>query len=789
MPSALPPLPDRRRFLTVLASAAAGSAVLPVTLWSAVRVDAQPTPLYAQPDGRRCLVRFFVSGLDAPGGRLRVFAEGQRLLGTAGVVPLGDGRLYGELWLALGAVPRIRTELSAPGLHGPLVSWHTPRPAPRWTVYWLPLLPPAALEQQLAALDSIPRTVFASDARRARARLDPVPAAVPATAGDIPFLRLAEPAWQLAQATDLELGAVGTAAAPALATPTMATVLSGSGVRAVLVRGADRPGVHRLSGTDGSWVLAVVADADADAGRLGFFDGGRRMVQLVEQFLEPDAASSEAAWPSRVLSPGGTTGVALVTGADAGALGSAASAVEEWNKRFAYPRIVTGDPAPYFTAVQQQADRITAWDPRAHATAAPPTLAQADATAAARAAERARRADALIACLTRLLPGGRTGLDAIAAQFALPLPGTVVFNPSPYSRTELVTLADGTERMVTDLPALGYAYVPLGGSTDGTWQAMEGGDGGLTLETAQFRVVLDPDTGAIRSLVSQNDGREWVHGGVLGLNALDGAQLLEHTRSVLPGVGVRIVARRRSPEFGSVRSTVTVYDHLPHIDVVNHAAAPEQRAVRYRFAFAVDSPALTWEVPAGADRAPAPADVTHLRWVRLAGSAGTVTLGALDAAAAHVDETGMLTSYGPRGAARYRIAVGAPGAFERPGDPWRFGWGLEPLLTAPVPGTGAARLPSFGPLLVVDQPGVLIVGAQWTRGGDGVIVYLQELTGQQRVATVGAGLLGWTSAHLVDLIERDLGAPAMTMVNGAGVTLTPHGVAAVKLLGVRLAQS
>ena len=153
----------------------------------------------------------------------------------------------------------------------------------------------------------------------------------------------------------------------------------------------------------------------------------------------------------------------------------------------------------------------------------------------------------------------------------MPWPGTVVFNPSPYSRTELVTLADGTERMVTNLPALGYAYVPLGGSTDGRWRATERGDQALTLETAQFRVVLDPDTGAIRSLISQNDGREWVRQGVLGLNELDGAQLLEHTRLVLPGVGLRIVARRRSPEFGSVRSTVTVYDHLPHVDVSNHA--------------------------------------------------------------------------------------------------------------------------------------------------------------------------------------------------------------------------
>ena len=113
---------------------------------------------------------------------------------------------------------------------------------------------------------------------------------------------------------------------------------------------------------------------------------------------------------------------------------------------------------------------------------------------------------------------------------------------------------------------------------------------------------------------------------------------------------------------------------------------------------------------------------------------------------------------------------------------------MQRLCAAPGRGAGEGRLPSVGRLLLVDQPGVAIVGAQGARGGDGVIVYLQELAGVPRVATLGAGVLGWRSARLVDLIERDLGAPAMTIANGAGVTLQPHGGAAVKLLGVRLTQ-
>ena len=314
--------------------------------------------------------------------------------------------------------------------------------------------------------------------------------------------------------------------------------------------------------------------------------------------------------------------------------------------------------------------------------------------------------------------------------------------------------------------------------------AMEGDGSALTIETAQFRVALDPDSGAIRSLVSRGDGREWVRPGVLGVNELDGARLLQRTRSRLAGVGERIEAVRRSPEFGTIRSTITVYDHLPHVDVVNDAAAPEQRAVRYRFAFAMNAPQVQWEIPAGAGHAPAPVALRHLRWLRLVGAAGTVSLGALETAAAHVDEAGTLTSFGPRGPAHYRIAVGAPGARERPDDAWRAGWGMEPLLTAPVPGTGAARLPSFGRLLLVDQPGVAIVGAQGARGGDGVIVYRQELAGGPRVAPLGAGVLGWRSAGVGERCEKKATATGRVKTHraaGSRADITPSR----RLLGCR----
>jgi hypothetical protein len=154
-----------------------------------------------------------------------------------------------------------------------------------------------------------------------------------------------------------------------------------------------------------------------------------------------------------------------------------------------------------------------------------------------------------------------------------------------------------------------------------------------------------------------------------------------------------------------------------------------------------------------------------------------------------MDQDGGITSYGPSGESRFRLAVLPAGAFVFPDEPWRFGWRMEPAVVAPVPGTGGATLPTFGPLLVLDQTGMAVVGLQPAADGNGVIVYLQELSGRSRIATLGAGVIGFEDARQVDLVERDLGPPAMVMRNGVGVMLPARGVAAVRLLGVTIARA
>jgi hypothetical protein len=73
-------------------------------------VRAEPTVFRANPDGRQVLVRFYVTDVDALAGRLRVYDQRRRLLGTAGVIRSGNG-LYGELWLPLGRETTVQSEL------------------------------------------------------------------------------------------------------------------------------------------------------------------------------------------------------------------------------------------------------------------------------------------------------------------------------------------------------------------------------------------------------------------------------------------------------------------------------------------------------------------------------------------------------------------------------------------------------------------------------------------------------------------------------------------------------
>jgi hypothetical protein len=100
-------------------------------------IVATPTALYQQPDGRRNLVRVTVSGLAAPAARARVTDRRGALIGTAGLLPGNDGlALKGEVWVPLSEPGefQIELEVAKKSVGRRRVRLTPPR---RWTLYWL----------------------------------------------------------------------------------------------------------------------------------------------------------------------------------------------------------------------------------------------------------------------------------------------------------------------------------------------------------------------------------------------------------------------------------------------------------------------------------------------------------------------------------------------------------------------------------------------------------------------------------------------------------------------------
>ncbi len=127
---------DRRSFLGWLAtlptSVRAGMAAGTPPL-----LQAQPTALYQQPDGHKNLVRITVSGLDTPAARATVTDRHGALAGSAGLLPAGEGSvLQGEVWLPLSEPTAYRVDLEV-GKQRLLRTNVRLTPPRRWTLYWL----------------------------------------------------------------------------------------------------------------------------------------------------------------------------------------------------------------------------------------------------------------------------------------------------------------------------------------------------------------------------------------------------------------------------------------------------------------------------------------------------------------------------------------------------------------------------------------------------------------------------------------------------------------------------
>ncbi len=458
---------DRRGFLGWLGSVAtavgrssnraAGAPVL--------TIDARPTVLFRQPDGHNNLVRLTVTGLDAPAGRARVLDRRGTLLGTAGLLPLETGTVFsGEVWVPLGGPAdfQIEIEVGKQRVARRRVRLTPPR---RWTLYWLSSnhtdigytdLQERCLEvhrQNLdAALARLPAhpdyrwtaecayQVISYVENRGPADVEALLQAI--RDGKVGFqalfanlltglldhetyARMVWPAGLLAREHGLGFASAQITDVPGQPV-TFPMVLAASGVRylatgpnperALPLLPADEAARHHLTGDwttypelcwwespDGSRVLHWRAYHYGDALRFGFALGPEVMARRLSDWLLSNPV---------FLSPAYPYDVALLYGAqwDNEAIDEQLIAhMEDFNRRFAFPRIVPGRAEDFFRSVEQRfghtlpvrrGDTGVYWEDGAASTAAE--------LARFRRAQLAARAADVTCCCSVSTPGART---------------------------------------------------------------------------------------------------------------------------------------------------------------------------------------------------------------------------------------------------------------------------------------------------------------------------------------------------------------------------------------------
>ena len=763
---------DRRSFVAWLGSLPVIGRTRSALPAPPVVIEAVPTVLYQQPDGRNNLVRITVTGLEAPAARARVTDRRGRLVGTAGILPTGGGGgggFAGEVWVPLSGPSEFQIELEVGKQR---VARRTVRLTPprRWTLYWLSSnhtdvgytdLQERCLEVHRKNLDAaLARLATHPDyhwsAECALQVLSYVENRSPA-AGDAlvqairdgkvgfgavfanlltgildheTFARVIWPAGLFARERGLGYLSAQITDVPGQ-TLTFPTVLAASGVRylasgpnperavpllpeaeatryKLLGEWTPYPQLYWWEGPDGSRVLHWRAYHYGDALRFGFDVSAETMARRLSDWLLTNPV---------LVSPGYPYDVALLYGAqwDNALMDERlVENLEEFRRRYAFPRIVAGRAEDFFRDVERRfgaklpvrrGDSGLYWEDGAASTAvelaryraaqlaarAADLLALWDERTEAHDAEGAgrtrRRADERRQIWRDLLlfgehtwgaaesvsdPDGRQTvaqweykrrfLDGAIAALAQQVTGALlrighatgtgagrlVFNASSWPRSDLLRLPDGAGRRLVsdgrewpavdlpdgsalvvarDIPALGYlALAERAGSPnppkdDGT---------ALEAQAGRFHVVLDPGTGAIRSLTG-GEGRERVKPGAWsGLNELvyvtggarsglwtDGAR--EHLavaptlraatarldsvrRERLPGICARLVVARKLDGFPAITSSVTLYDELPWIDIENRiskTATLEKEALYVAFPFAFTKPTVEVEVPLG----------------------------------------------------------------------------------------------------------------------------------------------------------------------------------------------
>ncbi len=746
----------RRTFLSAAAALGASASRLHAT--AAPEVTAESTVFFAS-DGESNLVRFTVSGLDAPAGRLRVYDRRSRLIGTAGVINTGEV-LVGELWLRLEQNLTLTSELEAPGLNRVHRTTHRVPQGLRWTIHWFVVADPHDVQRVIGTGSLLANALRSSIVRAAHVRINPLASPQGVAMDPIEAFEPFRRAQHLA-ALGFPTSRVAYHSSVNRLDQTQVMALAGAGVRYVIRPWETGSTYEWWDGLDGSQVLAIPLAPNGSLSSLGFDDTSATAQSRVDQWL---AESPIHLAPLDMRGRETNDRITYVIDTDVERAPARKVAIDDWNSRFGFPRLVMGAPSDPVDAAHQSRESIT----NVRVTHA----ADTSTTTTGSTSNVIRRSANLLAVV---LTNGRRGMEAVAADIRTEFPGTVVFNGGPFPRTDVMVIA-GQRQIVTNIPAHGYAFLlDLGEESP----PPRPGSNSPVAQSARHRLRLNDRDGSIDSIVDRDSALEWVGE---GMNVIDGARLDRLTQDVLPGMGIQMVAERNVPRIGRVRSTIELLDMVPWISIRNEAMSGDG-TLETRFQFAGSAIEALWDRGFGHHQSTLPTPAFEFgRWVWLRGVVNgyfwsTTRRG-------RVTQSSTIVSRG-NAVADFRVMADSLPASAA--DAARFGWRTIDLIQHQVSPNPNGRLPRFGSLLELDQPSAAIIAIEPDDAfATSVTVYVQDLLGAPRMLGIEKGLLDFDDAEVVDY----LGRPSDRNIepNATGVRfLTPQfGITAVRLRGLRL---
>ena len=385
-------------------------------------------------------------------------------------------------------------------------------------------------------------------------------------------------------------------------------------------------------------------------------------------------------------------------------------------------------------------------------------------------------------------------------------------DPTPY-RKELVELVF----VASDVPSMGYKTYRLAPKETATAPSSEIVVGDDRLENRFYKIVLDPQTGTIRSLFDKELSRELVDAEAphrfnqfIARSALTG-QLESPAKAVIRrGHGGPVCASLRVDAEGGgcvrLMQEIALYDQLKRVDLASRVLKDSTALVEYYFAFpfkadnpefrfegsnsvirpmrdqfpgsntnyyAVQHWAHVWDGKVGITLSPVESHLLEFgglwpSYVSQAHHGATppdfgrefvkpaeVTKGHMYS---YVLNSNFRTNFQPlqQGDFLFRYSITAHEGDWKEGRARNFGWAVgNPLVPVCVSGKKEGPLGRTLSFCQVDKPNVLVLALKRAEDGDGIILRLIETEGEAVTATVTLPHLTIREAHRTNVVEEN----------------------------------